>query len=105
MISGSKLVASLSLLTAALASPSLVARSCTPNFQGNQLTFYRPTSPGNVLEWVPENANGGHITLRETTESDAFANGEFLVEFTGQPDNAYHFKSVYTLLPLLHFTE
>jgi hypothetical protein len=43
---------------------------------------------------VPENANGGHITLHHTTESDAFAKGEFLVEFTGQPDNAYHFKSV-----------
>jgi hypothetical protein len=93
MFPASKLIAALSILTLALASPILEARSCTPNFQGNPLTIYK-TIKGDVFEWTPVNAVGGHITLVHTSASQAFANGEFLVEFTGQPDNAYHLKFV-----------
>ena len=95
MLSASKLVAALAILTAALASPILEARSCMPNFQGNPLTIYK-TILGNDFEWTPVDAVGGHITLVETPASQAFTNPQFLVEFTGQPDNTYHFKSVTT---------
>ena len=99
MFSTSKLIAALSIITVALASPILEARSCTPNFQGNPLTIYK-TIKGDVFEWTPENAVGGHITLVHT--SQAFANPQFLVEFTGQPDNTYHFKSVAILSLTFH---
>jgi len=91
MLFASKLAAVLAILTVALASPILEARSCTPNFQGNPLTVYK-TILGDIFEWTPVNAVGGQITLLQTPASQAFTNPAFLVEFTGQPDNAYHFK-------------
>ncbi|KAF8229394.1 hypothetical protein L208DRAFT_1402127 [Tricholoma matsutake] len=47
---------------------------------------------GDVYEWTPINAVGGHITLVKTPASQAFNKSEFLVEFSGQPDGTYHFK-------------
>jgi len=91
MIFTSNLVAALSLVTVAFASPILEARSCKPNFQGNPLTIYK-TILGDVYEWTPVNAVGGHITLVNTPADQAFATGEFLTEFTGQPENSYHLK-------------
>jgi hypothetical protein len=93
MIFTSNLVAALSLVTVAFASPILEARSCKPNFQGNPLTIYK-TILGDVYEWTPVNAVGGHITLVNTPADQAFATGEFLTEFTGQPENSYHLKHV-----------
>lgn len=86
----SKLVAALSLLAAALASPILEARSCKPNFQGQSITIYKTISgdSSNIYEWTAVDAVGGHITLVKTPASQA--NGEFLVEFTGLSDNTYH---------------
>jgi len=78
----SKVIAALYLLTAVLA--------CRPNFQGNKLTIYRGTIFG-LLEWRPIS---GHITLVSTPQGVAFAKGEFLVEFTGQPDDTYRIKAV-----------
>jgi hypothetical protein len=93
MIFTSKLVAALSLVAGAFASPILEARSCKPNFQGNPLTIYK-TILGDVYEWTPVNAVGGHITLVQTPADQAFATGEFLTEFTGAPENSYHLKYV-----------
>jgi hypothetical protein len=93
----SKLIAAaLAFHTIALASPVLEARSCKPNFQGNPLTIYQPiiSDGNNVYEWQPVDAVGGHITLVKTTQNQAFANGEFLVEFTGLADNTYNLKFV-----------
>jgi hypothetical protein len=97
----SKLIAALAILTVSLASPILEARSCTPNFQGKPLTIYNtiPGDIGKLFEWTPVNAVDGHITLTKTAVNQAFAHGEFFVEFTGQPDNAYHLKSVIMLSP------
>jgi len=92
MISASKLVlVSLPFLAATLALPT---GTCKPNFQGNKLTIYQPLGFGQELEWTPVNADtqGGHIALQQTTANTAFANGEFLVEFTGQADNSYNIK-------------
>jgi len=91
MIFTAKLVATLSLLTAALASP---IGTCNPNFQGNQLTIYQPLGFDQELEWTPVNAEtqGGHLVLKQTDGNTAFAKGEFLVQFTGKPDNTYNIK-------------
>lgn len=97
MMFTSKLVAALSLLAAALASPVLEARSCKPNFQGQPITIYK-TILGDVYEWTPVDAVGGHITLVKTPASQAFASGEFIVEFTGLADSTYHLKYVTMLL-------
>lgn len=97
MIFASKLVAGLAMLTSvALARSILEARSCKPNFQGNPLTVYKPipNDVNDVDEWRPVNAVGGHITLVTTPVAQAFANGEFLVPFTGLADGTYNFKSV-----------
>jgi hypothetical protein len=102
MLFTSKLVAALATLTVSLASPILEARSCTPNFQGKPLTIYKtiPGEIGKLFEWTPVDAVDSHITLTKTTVNQAFANGEFFVESTGQPNNAYHLKSVTTLSPV-----
>lgn len=95
MIFASKLVAGLAMLTSvALARSILEARSCKPNFQGNPLTVYKPipNDVNDVDEWRPVNAVGGHITLVTTPVAQAFANGEFLVPFTGLADGTYNFK-------------
>jgi hypothetical protein len=94
----SKLFSVLAILTIASASPILEARSCTPNFQGNPLTIFK-TILGDVYQWTPVDAVGGHITL---VKNPTFTNGEFLVEFSGQPDNTYHLKFVTISSPTYH---
>ena len=94
-----KLVAStIALFTLATASPVLEARSCSPNFQGVPLTIFK-TEAGSPFQWEPTNAAGGHITL--TSTSTPFAESEFFVAFSGQPDGSYVFKFVYIFFPVL----
>jgi len=101
MIFTSKLVAALSLVAVALASPVLEARSCKPSFEGNPQTIFK-TILGDVYEWTPVNAVGSHITLVKTTASQAFAVGEFFVEFTGLADSTYHLKFVTVSSPAIY---
>jgi hypothetical protein len=65
------------------------------------LTIYK-TILGNVYEWTPVNPVGGYITLLKTFISQAFAEGEFLVESIGLADDTYHLKSVTTSFPALY---
>jgi hypothetical protein len=89
----SKLVATtIALFTLATASPVLEARTCSPNFQGVPLTIFK-TITASPFEWEPTNAVGGHITL--TSTSTPFAESEFFVANSGQPDGSYVFKFVY----------
>lgn len=83
MIFSVQLFTILALLGLAAANP-IRRRSCTPNFQGNALTVNT-----SAAEWNAGNYQGGQITL--TNEGSGNAN-QFLVEFTGQPTNAYHIK-------------
>ncbi|KAG6833635.1 hypothetical protein H0H87_004262 [Tephrocybe sp. NHM501043] len=83
----------LGVVTHASPAPSLLLpRTCSPNFQGQAQTIYvRPavTDIG-VYEWTPDSIfPGAHITLQTRSVNDAFPQGEFLVQFTGQPDGSY----------------
>jgi hypothetical protein len=71
-----------------------LGRTCKPNFQGNPLAIFGTgNSPAPLaLQWFPENIVGGQIALRLVRNDRPFANGEFLVAFTGQPDNTYNIK-------------
>ncbi|KAF9468813.1 hypothetical protein BDZ94DRAFT_1317400 [Collybia nuda] len=94
MFSSMKVFTTLSLLTFAAANPTLLPRTCKPNFQGRPLTIYKQpeiTDIG-VYEWTPVNAVGGHISLVQ--EFDSFKKDEFIVEFTGTPTNTYQIKMV-----------
>ncbi|KAG6919309.1 hypothetical protein DXG01_007442 [Tephrocybe rancida] len=81
------------LLLSALTHAALLPRStCSPNFQGKAQTIYvRPlVKIAAVYEWTPESIfPGAHITLQTRGFDEAFAQGEFLVQFTGQPDGSY----------------
>ena len=100
-----KLVTFVALLATAFASPVLEAileavlqppsSTCSPNFQGQPLTIFK-TRLAFPFQWVPTNAVGGHITLVFT--KTPFATSEFLVAFSGQPDNSYVFKLVFFIV-------
>lgn len=95
MLRATLLSASVLLFTTmTAASPALVARSCTPNFQGQAQTIYaHGNSNANVFEWIPDTiAPGAHITEQDHSATSAFATGEFLVQFSGQPDGSFVFK-------------
>jgi len=96
MFASSKVLTALSFLAIASASPAARAPTCMPNFQGSAMTAYVQPSVTDigVFEWRPVNAENGHISLVQTPVNDAFAQGEFLIEFTGQPENTHHIKQV-----------
>ena len=97
MFSAKLVATTIALFTFASASPVLQARSCNPDFQGVPLTIFR-TELASPFIWQPTDAVGGHIIL--TSTSTPFATGDFLVAFSGQPDNSYVFKFVY-IFPFL----
>ncbi|KAF9468814.1 hypothetical protein BDZ94DRAFT_1231844 [Collybia nuda] len=84
MISCMHLFTVLALLGATIANP--VRNSCTPNFQGNALKVYTSSA-----EWTSYNSDGSQVNLAGFGAGSA---NQFLVEFTGQPTNAYHIKLV-----------
>jgi hypothetical protein len=47
-----------------------------------------------VNEWRGSVVAGSQVTLVERSSANAFANGEFLVSFTGQWPQSYQFKYV-----------
>lgn len=89
MFSAKLLASTIALFTFASASPVLQARSCSPNFEGVPLTIFR-TELASPFQWQPTDAVGGQITLTSTKTPS-----EFLVAFSGQPDNSYVFKFVF----------
>jgi len=84
-----KLISFVSLLATPFSGPVLEAPSCNPNFGGRPLTIFK-TRLALPFQWNPTNSVGGHITLNFT--KTPFADSEFLVAFSGQPDNSYVFK-------------
>ncbi|KAG6805363.1 hypothetical protein H0H92_015695, partial [Tricholoma furcatifolium] len=78
----------------AYASPTLQARNCSPNFQGQAQTIYVSSDASiNVAEWTPDSIYpGAHITLQTQSLASTPALNEFLVQFTGQPDGSYVFR-------------
>lgn len=100
----SKLVAALSLVTAALASPMLQKRSCTPDLQNNSTTIFQ-TIPGDiwhVLEWTATGQfPGATITLNSIPSNGTYLiNGLWAELAQGGP--GYHIKSVLDLVSRFH---
>ena len=92
MFSAKLIATTIAFFTFTSASPVLQARSCSPNFQGAPLTVFK-TELGSPFQWQPTDTIGGDITLQST--STPFAASEFLIAFSGQPDNSYVIKFVY----------
>ncbi|KAF5388173.1 hypothetical protein D9615_000072 [Tricholomella constricta] len=89
------LLSTLALTHASPLLPRASASTCTPNFQGRQQTIFvrPPITDIGVYEWTPESIfPGAHVTLQQRDVNSAFATGEFLVQFTGQPNGSFHFR-------------
>ncbi|KAG7097344.1 hypothetical protein E1B28_004700 [Marasmius oreades] len=82
------LVSFVAVATIAVAAPSARDAQCHPNFGGRTVSIV--TKEGG-MEW-------GHGTLQVeralTYQTIRNGNGEFHVEFTGNPDNSYYIKAV-----------
>ncbi|KAG6861201.1 hypothetical protein C0995_002828 [Termitomyces sp. Mi166 len=71
------------------------AASCNPNFQGHTQAIYAlQSATGSVNKWtpVPEANMGAHIVLRTLDVNPTMPEHQFLVQFTGHPDDTYIFR-------------
>ncbi|KAG6823222.1 hypothetical protein H0H93_004059, partial [Arthromyces matolae] len=66
---------------------------------GQAQTIYAlPSSGSNVNEWTPDSIfPGAHFTLQSDNVNNVIALNQFLVQFTGQPDNSFNFRSAILL--------